>query len=119
MVAYIARRLVLAMFTVMMISVLAFVVIQLPEGDAAVSAVDAAITQLATPATIAAKPTSDIDTSPRRTRRTERGVADDGMSNRTSRRRRLSMRAVDLAMDDRTDLGMPLTRTADRAVSRR
>ncbi len=39
MVAYIARRLVLAMFTVVMISVLAFVVIQLPEGDAADNAV--------------------------------------------------------------------------------
>jgi peptide/nickel transport system permease protein len=38
-VAYIARRLVLAFFTVVMISVLAFVVIQLPEGDAADNAI--------------------------------------------------------------------------------
>ena len=34
MFAYIARRLVLAMLTVWMISVLAFVIIQLPQGDA-------------------------------------------------------------------------------------
>ena len=40
------------------------------------------------------------DTSPRRTRRMERGVVDDGMSNRTSRRRRLSVRAVDAALAD-------------------
>ena len=35
MAAYIARRLVLALFTIWVISVLAFVIIELPEGDAA------------------------------------------------------------------------------------
>jgi hypothetical protein len=68
--------------------------------------------------TFIAKPTSDEDTSPRRTRRTEQGVADDGMSNRTSRRR-LSVRAVDAALDDRADLGISRTRMSARAVSRR
>ena len=40
MVAYIARRLVMAFFTVMAISILAFIIIELPEGDSVTRAMD-------------------------------------------------------------------------------
>ena len=40
MIAYIARRLVMAFMTVMAISMLAFVIIELPEGDSVSRAMD-------------------------------------------------------------------------------
>ena len=40
MISYIARRLMLAAFTVAMISMLAFLIVELPEGDAATKRFD-------------------------------------------------------------------------------
>ena len=49
MIAYIARRLVMAFMTVMAISVLAFVIIELPEGDSVTRAMDQYMTVGSTP----------------------------------------------------------------------
>ena len=46
MLAYIARRLMIAAFTIWLISVLTFVIIELPEGDMADRYVEAILTHI-------------------------------------------------------------------------
>ena len=46
MINYIARRLTLAAFTVTMISMLAFLIVELPEGDAATKRLDHTVSSL-------------------------------------------------------------------------
>ena len=46
MITYIARRMALAAFTVVMISMLAFLIVELPEGDAATKRFDHTVSSL-------------------------------------------------------------------------